>query len=226
MSYEKSIAVHNVPLLTVFFFLLLFIDRFKNASEAAKPSFAKGMTLSIAVRFIILPIIVFGPISGIAVASLAYGAKTPDALAIASTWREASTWGLWGAALLLFLVILFGSVTMLHGWRTRSIEHLDMLILVSLFCSFWEVFASSSRVAALYHSDIQAANPISATNPALYFPLVVLPEFVELFTICIPRLLAKMGMAAKYPTWQAQQFGGDGIEKSNGSRAEVASDKA
>lgn len=48
---------------------------------------------------------------------------------------------------------------------------------------------------------------IMAPFITLLLLLQVLPELIELFIICIPTLLARMGMAVRYNEWQAEVRG-------------------
>ncbi len=52
----------------------------------------QSMRRSIGVRWIILPIIVAGPIMGIAITVLRYAYPTPDHLETANQMREAALW--------------------------------------------------------------------------------------------------------------------------------------
>ena len=67
-------------------------SRFKNASQDVKPKVPAPMKLSVAVRLCMFPIIVFGPISGIAIAVLIYGNPTIHNVSTGLTLRTAATW--------------------------------------------------------------------------------------------------------------------------------------
>lgn len=57
-----------------------------------KPKAVAPMKLSIAVRICMIPIIAFGPISGIAIAVLIYGNPTPQNVSAGLNLRTAATW--------------------------------------------------------------------------------------------------------------------------------------
>lgn len=65
--------------------------RFKNADERGKPPPAWPLW-SVGVRLLIAPVIVFGPICGVAIAILYYVEATPSSIQTATRLREGSSW--------------------------------------------------------------------------------------------------------------------------------------
>ena len=104
---------------------------FKNADPRGSPpkSFPHW---SVGLRLLIAPVIVFGPIMGCAIAGLAYGVATPDAIDEANTLRKGSSW-VSGCLLPFFrdasplaaapaaaLPALVAGLSALHFWRQRE----------------------------------------------------------------------------------------------------------
>jgi sterol desaturase/sphingolipid hydroxylase (fatty acid hydroxylase superfamily) len=98
-----------------------------------------------------------------------------------------------GVSILLFIFVFVASTTAYLARRNpkASYENLDMLVFLTLLCMALDAMAAGSRVADLYHPQV-------FLNPNLFFPLVVLPEMLEIIIMSVPFLLARMALGAGY----------------------------
>lgn len=109
-----------------------------------------------------------------------------------------------GVSILLFAFISVASTTAYLARKKKDPkayydEH-DMLIFLTLVCILLDIMAAGSRVADLYHPQV-------FLNPNLFFPLVVLPELLEVIILSVPYLCPQMALGAGYSKHMELAFG-------------------
>ena len=72
---------------------------------------------------------------------------------------------------------------------------------LALLCLSLLLFSGIFNTVVYYH-------PNYATNPDLYYPLVILPTLLELCILAVPRLMAKIGLGQRYEAWVEETHGG------------------
>eukprot|EP00887_Chlorella_sp_A99_P003495 scaffold7.g3495.t1 len=188
---------------------------FKNADVASKPS-RSWPTLSVGVRLLIAPIVAFGPILGIAITALIYGVATEDSITTALRLRLAASWGLFGCTLVLLALEGYAVGTAARDSRASARRDPNKLVYLTFLCGCLLLFSLVFRVVCIYR-------PQYDTNPCLYYPLIALPQLLQLAICCVPRLMARMGMAARYEAWQADALGGGAGARAAGAGAGAGS---
>lgn len=176
---------------------------YKNSAPTSRPPFANQVNFSVLIRWLILPIIVFGPILGICIVSLRYGVPTPSHLTSSKNIQEAATWGL-----LMCLIILLTSIVLATFYAFTASKRVsnpaatsaDKLVGLTLACVSLLTMSSIFNTVAFYH-------PRYAINPDLYYPLVILPTLLELCIILYPKLMAKISLGSRYEDWVEEQKG-------------------
>jgi hypothetical protein len=171
---------------------------FKNASEPSQPPFAKKLNLRIAVRWLLLPFITFGIILGACYATLVYGYPTSSHLETASKLRLGSSWAFFINGTLVMgivsMAVYFSSTSPRRGGMEPHVQE-DRLILLSFLCCLLLFFSVTISLVANYE-------PLKyARNPKFYYTLIVLPALIEQVIVTIPRLLARIALAARYDTF-------------------------
>ena len=167
---------------------------FKNASEPSQPPFAKKFNLRIAVRWIILPFITFGPLIGIAYTVLVYAYPTPSHLETANTLRHVIRWGIFATSILITSIVImavyYSTTSSKRGVKEPQLGQ-ERLVRISLLCCCLLLLPVVFGVVSLYNSKY-------VLNPNYFYPLSILPALIEQVIITIPRLLARIGLASRY----------------------------
>jgi hypothetical protein len=99
--------------------------------------------------------------------------------------------GILGALLLLTALIAWAAWTAARPAAPPA----DRLVGVTLALALVLAFVAILKSVALYE-------PQYNQDQALYYPLLVLPQLIELGALCWPRLLARLAMGARYVEWQ------------------------
>jgi hypothetical protein len=175
--------------------ILTMTSWFKNSSPTSQPPFAEKLNLRIAVRWLILPIITFGPILGICYATLVYGFPTPSHLEIANKLRLASSWGIFIDAVLVTsfagIAVYYSTTSRKRGGKEPQVSQ-DRMIWISLLCCLLLLIAVIFSLVAFYQPYRYAR------NPNFYYTLIVLPALIEQVIVTIPRLLARVALGSRY----------------------------
>lgn len=167
---------------------------FKNASKPAQPPYAAPLNMRILIRWLIFPFIVFGPILGICYVTLVFGYPSSSHTNTGNIIRHIATWGVWSCSLILITVIITCYASARTSPKRGNVDPAlskDKLILISIICCILLFISITFNVISTYHSKF-------VLNPDFYYPLIVLPALIEQLIITIPRLLAKIAMAARY----------------------------
>ena len=68
-------------------------------------------------------------------------------------------------------------------------------ILVPLACTVLLTIAAIFRVVALYHRSY-------SVDPSQFYPSQPFPELLDALLLCVPGLMARVGLAGRYPAWR------------------------
>jgi hypothetical protein len=108
--------------------------------------------------------------------------------------------GIFGALVILLAAVAFAAGVAVaarrRGPSPSPAADADALVLLALLWTSLGMVVIIFKVVGIYHMQFN-------TNPNLYFPLQVLPQLLALCIVSYPRLMARMGMGARYEEWQA-----------------------
>ncbi|GAB4824024.1 hypothetical protein N2152v2_011070 [Parachlorella kessleri] len=198
----------------------------KNADQRGKPpkSFPQ---LSIGVRLLIAPVIVFGPILGAVAAGLLFGVGSDQAITTGNRIRKGSSWAFLGVVTILHATATVAAFFVLR-WQWRESKAVassdgqqDLKGHVRTGGSLQSMRLALAHASRDQHSWVHALqllcallqlatifrvvsiyHPRFADNPDLFYPLQVLPELLYVVVLLWPNLMVRVGMAGNYTSFK------------------------